>query len=165
MPTHKCDVIQTCHHDTAAALGAGSYHSSYSTQSKGLETRSEQYQWREGAGGVVLVLERPPAALLFIVHPIHTSGVKVRAGLYFGTTSRCRGSSGTAHGAPRYTSADGDAIIFKLESQTWEVSSSHVDGVCRTHPHCCSTVAMHILDQRHQRCSVDRPAPPRPRTM
>lgn len=34
-----------------------------------------------------------------------TSGVKVRAGLYFGTTNRWRGSRGTAHGAPRYTSA------------------------------------------------------------
>ena len=32
------------------------------------------------------------------------SGVQVRAGLYFVVTSRCRGSSGVATGAPRYTS-------------------------------------------------------------
>ena len=36
--------------------------------------------------------------------PTPPSGVHVRAGLYFGTTSRHRGSSGTAQGAPRYTS-------------------------------------------------------------
>ena len=37
--------------------------------------------------------------------PTAPSGVVVRAGLYLGTTSRWRGSTGTAQGAPRYTSA------------------------------------------------------------
>ena len=36
--------------------------------------------------------------------PTAFSGVHVRAGLYFVVTSRWRGSSGVATGAPRYTS-------------------------------------------------------------
>ena len=52
--------------------------------------------------------------------PTAPSGVTVRAGLYLGTTSRCRGSTGTAHGAPRYTSASGfvqikQSLGFRIE--------------------------------------------------